>query len=179
MRSARLSRGYVQVYTGDGKGKTTAALGLAMRAAGHGMKVEIFQFMKKNTECGELESARILSPFVVIHPVGQEAFVTRNSIYPEDFRLARQGWEAAKEVILGRKADIVILDEINCAMDFGLIPVAEVLEVIQKKPHDMELVLTGRNAPVDIVRVADLVTEMLQIKHYHFEGVGAREGIEQ
>lgn len=179
MSSARLSRGYIQVYTGDGKGKTTAALGLAMRAAGHGMKVEIFQFMKGNIEYGELESARILSPCLTIHQVGRETFVKRNSTDPEDFRLARQGWEAAREVILGRKADIVILDEINCAMDFGLIPVAEVMEVLQEKPHDMELILTGRNAPSEIVKAADLVTEMLQIKHYYFEGVGAREGIER
>ena len=179
MRPVRLGKGYVQVYTGDGKGKTTAALGIAMRAAGHGMKVEIFQFMKGNIEYGELESARTLSLHVTIHQVGRETFVKRNNTDPEDVRLARQGWEAAKEVILGRKADIVILDEINCAMDFGLIPIAEVLEILQEKPRDMELILTGRNAPVDIVKVADLVTEMLQIKHYYVEGVGAREGIER
>lgn len=179
MHSTLIGKGYVHVYTGDGKGKTTAALGVAMRAAGHGMKVEIFQFMKGNIEYGELESVRILSSHITIHQVGRETFVKRNNTDPEDIRLARQGWEAAKEVIFGRKADIVILDEINCAMDFGLIPVAEVLEVIREKSHGVELILTGRNAPAEIVKEADLVTEMLLIKHYFFEGVGAREGIER
>jgi cob(I)alamin adenosyltransferase len=179
MRPARLGRGYVQVYTGAGKGKTTAALGVAMRAAGHGLKVEIFQFMKGNIEYGELEAARTLSPYVTIRQVGRETFVDRNGTDPEDFRLARQGWEAAKETILGRKADIVVLDEINCAMDYGLLPIAEVLEVLRGKPYDLELILTGRNAPPEVVEAADLVTEMLQIKHYFFEGVESREGIER
>ena len=177
--SERLGRGFVHVYTGDGKGKTTAALGLAMRAAGHGLMVEIFQFMKGNILYGELVSARILSPYVKIRQVGRETFVNRENIAPEDLRLARQGWEEAKEVILRRKADIVILDEINCAMDFNLIPVMEVLEVIRVKPYDIELVLTGRNAPAEIIKAADLATEMLQIKHYYFEGVEARTGIER
>ena len=179
MRPARLGKGYIQVYTGDGKGKTTAALGVAMRAAGHGMKVEIIQFMKGNIEYGELESARILSPYVTIHQTGRETFVNRKNPDPEDVRLARQGWETAREIILSKRTDIVVLDEINCAMDFGLIPAAEVLEVLRKKPYDMELILTGRNAPTEIVAAADLVTEMLQIKHYYCEGVEAREGIER
>jgi len=177
--SERLGRGFVHVYTGDGKGKTSAALGLAMRAAGHGLTVEVFQFMKGNIIYGELESARVLSPYITIRQVGRETFVNRENIASEDLQLARQGWELAKEVILSRKADIVILDEINCAMDFCLIPVLEVLEVIRVKPYDIELVLTGRNAPDEIVKAADLTTEMLQIKHYYFEGVEARTGIER
>jgi len=178
MRPARLGRGYIQVYTGDGKGKTTAALGVAVRAAGHGLTVEIFQFMKGKIEYGELEGARRLSPNVAIHQVGRETFVDKGNPDPEDVRLARHGWETAKEAILKRKADIVVLDEINCAMDYGLLSVAEVLEVLKAKPYDMELILTGRCAPPEIVEAADLVTEMLQIKHYYFEGVEAREGIE-
>lgn len=179
MRPARLGRGYVQVYTGDGKGKTTAALGVAMRAAGHGLSVEIFQFMKGNIEYGELEGARRLSPNVVIHQLGRETFVDRKEPDPEDARMARRGWELAKEAIRRRSADIIVLDEINCVMDFGMIPVAEVVEVLRGKPYDMELILTGRSAPPEIVEAADLVTEMLQIKHYYFEGVEAREGIER
>jgi cob(I)alamin adenosyltransferase len=179
VRPARLGRGYVQVYTGDGKGKTTAALGIAMRAAGHGMKVRIFQFMKGQIEYGELEAARLLFPHVEILQFGRETFVDRKEPDPEDLRLARQGWEAAREAILEKKADIVILDEINCAMDFGLLSVAEVLEVLRGKPYDLEVILTGRNAPMEIVEAADLVTEMLQIKHYFFEGVEARLGIER
>ena len=176
--ASRSGKGYIQVYTGDGKGKTTAALGLAMRAAGHGMKVEIFQFMKGNIEYGELESARILSPNVTIHQMGRETFVSRDNTDPEDIRLARQGLETAREAILQRKADIIILDEINCAMDFGMIDVADVLEILKEKPLETELVLTGRNAPAEIAQAADLVTEMLQIRHYHNEGVEARKGIE-
>jgi cob(I)alamin adenosyltransferase len=179
MRPARLGRGYVQVYTGDGKGKTTAALGAAMRAAGHGLKVSIFQFMKGRIEYGEIEGARMLSPYVEIFQAGRETFVDRKNPDAEDIRLALHGWELAKDAIRGKKADIIILDEINCAMDFGLIPVAEVLEVLKEKPADLELILTGRGAPGEIVEAADLVTEMLAIKHYHARGVEAREGIER
>lgn len=179
MRPARLGRGYVQVYTGDGKGKTTAALGVALRAAGHGLTVEIFQFMKGNIAYGELEGARMLSPNVVIRQLGRETFVDRKKPDPEDALMARHGWELAKEAIRRRSADIIVLDEINCVMDFGLVPVAEVVEAIRSKPYDLELILTGRNAPPEIVQSADLVTEMLQIKHYYFEGVEAREGIER
>jgi cob(I)alamin adenosyltransferase len=178
MRPARLGRGYVQVYTGEGKGKTTAALGLALRAAGHGLKVEIFQFMKGKIDYGELEGARMLSPNVTIHQLGREVFVDRKEPDEEDRRMARHGWELAKESIRKKSADIIVLDEINCAVDYGLIPLAELLEIVRSKPYDLELILTGRSAPPEIVEAADLVTEMLQIKHYYYEGVEAREGIE-
>jgi len=179
MRPCRLGRGYIQVYTGEGKGKTTAALGLAMRAAGHGLKVSIFQFMKGRIEYGEIEAARMLSPRVDILQTGRDTFVDRRDPDPEDARLARKGWDAAREAIREKKADIIVLDEINCAMDFGLIPVAEVLEALRGKPADLEVILTGRGAPAEIVEAADLVTEMLAIKHYYAEGVEAREGIER
>jgi len=167
------------VYTGNGKGKTTAALGVALRAAGHGLKVSIFQFMKGQIDYGELEGARMLSPYVDIFQAGRDTFVDRRNPDPEDVRLARNGWELVRESIREKKADIVILDEINCAMDFGLIPVAEVLDALRGKPADMEVILTGRGAPVEIVEAADLVTEMLAIKHYYAQGVEAREGIER
>jgi len=105
--------------------------------------------------------------------------VNRKNTDPEDVRLAREGWELAKEIISGRNADIVVLDEINCAMDFRLIPVEEVLEVVKGKPDGLELVLTGRGAPPEIVEAADLVTEMREIRHYYSKGVDARVGVER
>jgi len=174
-----IGKGYVQVYTGNGKGKTTASLGLAVRAAGHGLKTVIIQFMKGWIDYGELAGVRMLSPCVEIHQAGRDTFVNRKNPDPEDARLAREGFQLAKEVILGRKADIVVLDEVNCAMDFGLLPVPEVLELLRSKPDGMELVLTGRGAPQEIIDAADLVTEMREVKHYYRKGVDARTGVER
>jgi cob(I)alamin adenosyltransferase len=179
MLPGHLGRGYVQVYTGDGKGKTTASLGLAVRAAGHGLKVVIIQFMKGWIDYGELEGVRMLSPYVEIHQAGRDTFVDRKNPDPEDIRLARQGWDLATDVIRERKADILVLDEINCAMDFGLLSVGEVLEAVKGKPDGMELILTGRGAPREIIEAADLVTEMREIKHYYGKGVEARLGVER
>jgi cob(I)alamin adenosyltransferase len=174
-----IGKGYVQVYTGSGKGKTTASLGLAVRAAGHGLKTVIIQFMKGWIDYGELAGVRMLAPHVELHQVGRDTFVNRKKLDPEDIRLALEGWKLAKEIISGRKADIVVLDEINCAMDFGLLPVGEVLEAIKGKPDGMELVLTGRGAPPEIIEAADLVTEMREIRHYYAKGVDARVGVER
>ena len=179
MLPGNIGRGYVQVYTGNGKGKTTAALGLALRAAGHGLHVFILQFLKGWSDYGELEGVRMLSPRVELRQAGRDAFVDPRNPDPEDVRLAAEGWKVAKDAILGRKADIVILDEINCAMQFGLLPAAEVLEVVRRKPEGMELVLTGRGAPPEIIEVADLVTEMREVKHYYDKGVDARLGVER
>jgi len=179
MGGGGIGKGYVQVYTGNGKGKTTAALGLAVRAAGHGLKTVILQFMKGWIDYGELTGVRMLAPHVEIHQAGRDTFVNRKKPDPEDVRLAREGWELAKGIISGGKADIVVLDEINCAMDFGLLPVGEVLEAIQGKPEGMELVLTGRGAPAEIIDAADLVTEMREIRHYYSKGVDARVGVER
>jgi cob(I)alamin adenosyltransferase len=179
MGGGDIGKGYVQVYTGNGKGKTTASLGLALRAAGHGLKTVIIQFMKGWIDYGELAGVRMLAPYVEIHQAGRDTFVNRKNPDPEDVRLARQGFELAKETILGRRADIVVLDEINCAVDFGLLPVDEVLELVRNKPDGMELVLTGRGAPREIVDAADLVTEMREVKHYYAKGVDARTGVER
>jgi cob(I)alamin adenosyltransferase len=122
--------------------------------------------MKGWIDYGELEGVRMLAPHVEIVQAGRDTFVNRKNPDPEDVRLARQGWELAKRIIEGRQADILVLDEINCAMDFGLIPVGEVLEALSRKPDGMELILTGRGAPAEIVEAADLVTEMREIKHY-------------
>jgi len=179
MSGGEIGKGYIQVYTGSGKGKTTASLGLAVRAAGHGLKTVIIQFMKGWIDYGELAGVRMLAPHVEIHQVGRDTFVNRKNPDPEDIRLALEGWKLASGIISGRKADIVVLDEINCAMDFGLLPVGEVLEAIKGKPDGMELVLTGRGAPPEILEAADLVTEMRQIRHYYEKGVDARVGVER
>ena len=179
MTRTAIGKGYIQVYTGNGKGKTTASLGLAVRAAGHGLKTVIIQFMKGWIDYGELKGVAMLSPLVTIHQAGRDTFVDRESPDPEDVRLARDGWELAKETILGGKADIVVLDEINCAVDFGLLPVGEILDLLRRKPDGMEIVLSGRGAPEEIVAAADLVTEMREIKHYYAKGVDARVGVER
>lgn len=179
MEPKDLGKGYIQVYTGNGKGKTTAALGLAVRAAGHRLKTVIIQFMKGWSDYGELAGVAMLSPFVEICQAGRDAFVRRGNPDPEDVRLAREGWRTAVETVTGRKADIVVLDEILGAVDFGLLPVGEVLDLLSRKPDGMEIVLTGRGAPREIVEAADLVTEMREIKHYYAKGVGARAGVER
>jgi len=179
MKPGSLGQGYIQVYTGDGKGKTTAALGLAVRAAGHGLHTVIVQFMKGWIDYGELEGVRMLGPYVEIHQAGRDTFVNRKNPDPEDIRLAQDGWRLAKGILLDGKADIVVLDEINCAMDFGLIPVEEVVEMLRNKPAGMEVVLTGRGAPAAVIEIADLVTEMKEVKHYYAKGVDARVGVER
>lgn len=175
----KLTKGYVQVYTGNSKGKTTAALGLALRAAGHDLFVYVIQFMKGNIEYGELETARRLAPNLTIVQMGRETFVNRANPAKEDIDWAQKGLALAKEVISSGKYDIVILDEISCAVDFKLIPLEEVLGLIENRPEHVELVLTGRSADEKIIEKADLVTEMKEIKHYFQKGVEARVGIER
>jgi len=172
-----LEKGLIQVYTGPGKGKTTAALGLALRAAGHGLKVHIVQFMKGWPHYGELVSVERL-PNITIRQFGRPQFVDKESPDPEDFRLAREALAHARQVILSGECDVLILDEINVALNLGLIELSDVLSLLEEKPERVELVLTGRNAPLEIVRRADLVTEMLDIKHPYYEGIKGRQGIE-
>jgi len=172
-----MERGLVQVYTGNGKGKTTAALGLALRAVGHGMKVLMIQFMKGN-QYGELESAKKLSPCLIIKQVGRETFISKSNPDPKDLQLAQEGFLMAKKAIQDKEYDIVILDEINLAIDYGLIPVKDLLQLMDSKPETVELILTGRNVRREILERADLVTEMVDRKHYYDRGVPAREGIE-
>lgn len=179
MKPGHLGAGYVQVYTGNGKGKTTAALGLAVRAAGHGLRTEIVQFMKGWIDYGELEGVRMLAPYVTIHQAGRDTFVNRKRPDPEDVRLAQDGWRMAKAVLKEAKADILVLDEINCAMDFGLLPVDDVVDALLHRPAGMEIVLTGRGAPQAVIEIADLVTEMREVKHYYAKGVDARVGVER
>jgi len=177
MTGKRLAEGMVQIYTGDGKGKTTAALGLALRAIGHGLKVYMIQFMKGNPEYGELRAIGSLPNFVITQ-YGRPDFVNRESPAEEDFRLAREGLAHAREIIASGEYDLVILDEINVALDFKLVELGEVLALIENRPRETELVLTGRYAPQRLIEAADLVTEMREVKHYFHPGRNARDGIE-
>jgi len=173
-----MEKGLIQVYTGNGKGKTTAALGLALRAVGHGLKVLVIQFMKGNINYGELESSKKLSPCLTIIQSGRETFVSKTNPDPVDIRLVQEGFDLASRAIADEAYDIVILDEINVAVDYGLIPLSDLLRLLDTKPNGIELILTGRDARPEILEKADLVTEMVEQKHYYKNGVSARKGVE-
>ncbi len=170
-----MKKGMIQVYTGDGKGKTTAAFGLAIRAKGRGFKVAIVQFMK-GIEYGEVISARKLG--IDIYQFGSSEFVDPKKPRDIDFELARKGLKKAKELIFSKNYDLIILDEINVAISFGLIDKDNVIDILKNKPENVEIVLTGRYAPKELIEIADLVTEMREVKHYFQRGIMAREGIE-
>ncbi|MEM3493574.1 MAG: cob(I)yrinic acid a,c-diamide adenosyltransferase [Thermoplasmata archaeon] len=167
-------KGYIQVYTGDGKGKTSAALGLAVRALGRGKRVCIVQFMK-GMETGELLFFAQI-PGIVIKQFGSGKFVSAAG--DEEKKLAGEALEFAREQMLSGNFDIIILDEVNVALHMHLLDVKTMMEFLREKPESVELVLTGRNAPQEILEVADLVTEMREVKHYYRKGILAREGIE-
>jgi cob(I)alamin adenosyltransferase len=167
--------GTVQLYTGNGKGKTTAALGCALRAIGHGARVYMIQFMKGDPNYGELK-AKI--PRLKIVQSGLPTFVDRDNPSEEDKALARKGLELAKNAISSGKYDMVILDEVNVAVDFGLIPVDELVRIIRMRPDGVEVILTGRYAHEKLMDLADLVSEVKEIKHHFRKGIQAREGIE-
>ncbi len=168
--------GLVQVYTGDGKGKTTAALGLALRAAGHGLRTYIGQFLK-GRPTGELKAAKLLEPYLTIEQFGEADFVlTRGD--PRQAALARRGLQRIRQILASGEYDIVVLEEINVALELELIPLEDVLALMEERPSEVELVLTGRGAPQELISRADLVTEMVAIKHPYQRGVKARLGIE-
>lgn len=172
-----LDRGCVQVYTGNGKGKTTASLGLALRAVGRGLKVCVFQFIKGGGKYGEHLAAEKLAPLLTIIQTGRPGWVNTKDI-TEDREVAQAAFARAQELLTSGEFDLFICDEINGAVGFGLIEVEQVLELISCKPEKTELVLTGRNAHERVIEAADLVTEMREIKHYYKAGVPARTGIE-
>ena len=171
-----MEKGIVHVYTGPGKGKTTAALGLGLRAAGAGLKVHMIQFMK-GRRYSEIDAIEKLPNFTISQH-GRDEFVSKENPEQIDIDLARKGFEHAKEIVKSEKYDMVILDEINVAVDYNLISVDDVLKFIEEKPEKLELILTGRDANPEIVKIADLVTEMLEIKHLYQEGVTARKGVD-
>jgi len=173
-----LSQGLIQIYTGAGKGKTTAALGLSVRAVGHGFHVYIIQFMKGKGGSGELEGLKRLQPECQIEYFGAQGWVHKGENLEEHILEVRKGFSRAQEIIASGAWDIVILDEILNALWFELIPERDVLELLNKKPRHVELVLTGRNASQAITEKADLVTEMVQRKHPFEQGIMARAGIE-
>jgi len=169
--------GLVQVYTGEGKGKTTAALGLALRATGHGFRVYIIQFMKGRINYGELESAKRIRNLTIVQ-FGRAEFVDKQKPEKIDIDYARRGLDHAKEIVASGKYDMVVLDEINVALEFKLIPLEEVLQLIKNKPKNVELILTGRYAHPKILELADLVSEIKEVKHPYQKGIQGRRGIE-
>ena len=171
------SKGSVHVYTGDGKGKTTAAFGLAMRASGRGLSVLIIQFMKGRSDCGENISAKQL-PNVKVEQYGDEKLVSIDAITERDRKLASKALKRAEKAVKVGEVDLLILDEANVAVHFGLISVKEVLAIIDAKPAEMDIVITGRYAKPEIIAKAEYVTEMLAKKHPYDSGRKARPGIE-
>lgn len=171
-----MKKGFIQIYTGDGKGKTTAALGLALRAVGSGLSVLIVQFLK-GREQGEIRAAEMMDKLRIVQS-GAEEFVNETNPSAEDVELARRGVAIARKALMSNEYDLVILDEVNIAVQLGIIGIQDVLTLIDCKPSPVELVLTGRGAPPEFIEKADLVTEMRNIKHYHDRGIESREGIE-
>lgn len=169
-------QGTVQLYTGDGKGKTTASLGAAIRAAGHGGRVLMIQFMKGRLY-GELAAAESIEGFT-IEQYGRDEFVDPKNPDPVDIELAAKGWARALEAVGDEGLDLLILDEINVAVSFGLIELEEVIRFVKGKPQSLELILTGRYAPDELIDLADTVTEMREIKHHYQKGIEARKGVE-
>ena len=174
--------GYIQVYTGNGKGKTTASLGLAMRALGRSWKVLLIMFTKGGSNYGELNSFRNLSGSIkenmVIVQAGLDRIIYSSNMNSEDKKVITDGWEQAKNAIFQDEYKLIILDEINIAIDLGIIDVDEAVEVLKSKPDNMEIVLTGRNAHPKIIEIAHLVSNIEPVKHYWDIGVSARRGIE-
>ena len=170
-------KGYIQVYTGNGKGKTTAALGLAIRAAGAGLKVFIAQFNKKG-DYSEIKALKRFADLITVEQYGLGRF-TDGKPLPEDIEAARKGLKRVKSILSAGEYQIVVLEEANVATKYGLFSVGDLLGVMLAKPDTVELVITGRGASPRIIENADLVTEMKAVKHYYQKGIGARVGIEK
>ncbi|HBS59779.1 MAG TPA: cob(I)yrinic acid a,c-diamide adenosyltransferase [Firmicutes bacterium] len=172
-----MKQGLLQVYTGNGKGKTTAALGLALRALGHDWRVAVVQFLKGGAKHGESRALKLF-PTCHIWQYGRDVLIDMHNPEPQDIALARQGLAKARQLIEGKNYDLLILDEICVALALNLIAEEEVRELLARRPAALEIVLTGRYAPSWLIELADLVTEMCQIKHPFEQGIAAREGIE-
>lgn len=169
--------GLLQVYTGSGKGKTTAALGIVLRASGYGATSLMIQFMKDDKGYGEYSAAKFIPGFELLQ-VGRDCFVDFANPDPVDLKMMLDGWEAAKEAILSQKYDIVILDELNVGLHYKMLPMDEVIDFLQTARGKTEIITTGRYAPKQLIEIADLVTDMQSVKHYFFAGVKSRDGID-
>lgn len=169
--------GLIQIYTGTGKGKTTASLGLAMRACGHGFKVHMIQFMKGRINYGELETAKKIEGFT-IEQFGRAEFVDKEKPAKVDVELAAKALARSKEVIMGGEYDIVILDEVNVAIEWDLITLEDVMDLLRKKPKHVEVVLTGRYARQELIDMADLVSEVREVKHPLKRDIHSRTGVD-
>ena len=170
-------KGLILVHTGDGKGKTTAALGLAFRAIGYGWKILMVQFIKGSWHYGELDAAKRLADCIEICPMG-EGFTWETKDRERDTQKAHEAWEFACKKVAEGNYNLLILDEINNVIDYGYLPVEEVLDWLKTKPDALHVILTGRNAPPPLIEMADLVTEMREIKHPFHKGIYAQKGIE-
>jgi ATP:corrinoid adenosyltransferase len=173
-----MKQGYIQVYTGDGKGKTTAAIGLAVRAWGRGKRVKVYQFLKAAGGSGEHWAFMVFDPPLPIYPLGDGEFILTNKPSAEEIEQAVAGWKQIEQAIYSGVNDLIIIDEISHAIAIGLLEMNMVLPTLRKKPAGLEFVLTGRDMPVAILELADLITEMKSVKHPYQYGVEAREGIE-
>ena len=171
-------QGLVLIHTGSGKGKTTAAFGLALRALGQGFKVLILQFMKGRANIGEIKALTHIDLPLEIRQFGRAVFFKSRACEPIDIYLANKGLIEFREAMAGGSYDLIILDEIIMAIDFGLLEVEEVKKALSQKPPELHLILTGRNATADLIEIADLVTEMQEIKHHFYQGIAAQKGIE-
>jgi cob(I)alamin adenosyltransferase len=176
---ADVRRGLIIVNTGAGKGKTTAAMGTALRAVGNGMKVLMLQFLKGSWHYGELDAVKAFGDNFIMKQLGR-GFVKVGGAEtdPEDIRMVEEAWQESREAILSGKWDLVILDEINYAISYGMLDPEKVVETLKRKPEMVHVILTGRNAHAKIVEVADTVTEMRQVKHAYEAGILAQRGIE-
>ena len=168
--------GLIHVYTGDGKGKTTAALGLALRAAGHELKICVIMFLKGRAKYGEKKSANKINNIEIFAYGEDDLIIGKPS--SKDFREAEEAFNHARHIITGKKYDIIILDELTHAINLGLIKLNDIMELINKKPVELELIITGRNAPSELLNVADYITEFNEKKHPYKKGIKARKGIE-
>lgn len=167
----------LQVYTGTGKGKTTAALGVALRGAGYGLKTLMLSFLKDDPAYGEARAAQLLPGFT-LKQVGRDAFVNFRNPDPVDLELCRAGWEEAKKAVAQKAADIIILDELNIVLATNMLPLDEVCEFLRQYSHTLEIITTGRGAPEELLKIADLVTDMQEVKHYFHKGIASRNGID-
>lgn len=174
----KLDKGLIQIYTGNGKGKTTAAIGQAVRAAGYGLKTFVIQFMKEYPY-NEIHALEKLKEYIEVVQCGKDDFVFKKELPPDDeIQKVKKGLDDAKEKMLSGNYDLIILDEVCVAIYFKLFSVMDIIKFIEAKPDNVELILTGRYCPKELIGAADLVTEMHEVKHYYQKGVLARKGIE-